>query len=240
MSNGANRLFKVIKQTSENTNTPPSQVVSLTVKSVQPLIFMQDDRLEITEDFCIFSKSVNINEFHIGDIVIAMVFNDGQVYYIQQNDSDNTDGNYANLSNKPKINGVELTEDKSAEDLYLINTDDFYYKSGDVLNIPYIVVSGMITSGTTFIALPIYTPKRLDKINDVIINTFKMEARGIKGYLNGTAGTIDFLNIGGYTLAANKRTNNLITIAMTKSSIFTNVDNNTPVVFTGEISLTFN
>lgn len=88
MSNGANRLFNVMKQTSEDTNTKPSQVVSLTVKSIQPLIFMRDDRLEITEEFCILGKLVRKEDFKIGDIVTAMVFNEGQTYFIQQNNSD--------------------------------------------------------------------------------------------------------------------------------------------------------
>ena len=87
MGNGASRLFNVMKRTSKSTNISPSQVVSLTVKSIQPLVFMRDDRLEITEDFCTFNQSFDINKLSIGDIVLAMVFNNGQTYFIQQNDS---------------------------------------------------------------------------------------------------------------------------------------------------------
>ena len=91
MANGASRLFNVMKQTSQDTNIKPSQVVSLTVKSVQPLIFIRDDKLEITEDFCIIGKLAKYQGFRVDDIVTATVFNEGQQYYIEQNDSSNLD-----------------------------------------------------------------------------------------------------------------------------------------------------
>lgn len=91
MANGASRLFNVMKQTSQDTNIKPSQVVSLTVKSVQPLIFIRDDKLEITKDFCIIGKLAKYQGFRVGDIVTATVFNEGQQYYIEQNDSSNLD-----------------------------------------------------------------------------------------------------------------------------------------------------
>ena len=85
MANGANRIFEVMKNTSEETNIRPSLVVSLTVKSINPLILTRDDRLEITEDFCIFSKYIDKTAIEIGDILTAFLFNDGQVYYIEEN-----------------------------------------------------------------------------------------------------------------------------------------------------------
>lgn len=87
MANGASRLFSIIKNTSESTNLTPSQVVSLTVKSITPIIFNRDDKLDIPEELCIFNKTFNKSNIVIGDIVIAFVFNDGQVYFIQQNES---------------------------------------------------------------------------------------------------------------------------------------------------------
>ena len=85
MANGAGRIFEVMKNTSEETNIKPSLVVSLTVKSINPLILTRDDRLEITEDFCIFSKYIDKTAIEIGDILTAFLFNDGQVYYIEEN-----------------------------------------------------------------------------------------------------------------------------------------------------------
>lgn len=118
--------------------------------------------------------------------------------------------------------------------------EDNYYKSGNTYSTQYIVVSGMITTGATYIALPIYLPKRLDNITSITVNTLKMEARGIKGYLNSNSGVYNFKADSNYSITAQKRAENLISINITKSSAFTNVDNNTPVVFTGEIGLTFN
>ena len=83
MANGAGRIFEVMKNTSEETNIRPSLVVSLTVKSINPLILTRDDRLEITEDFCIFSKYIDKTAIEIGDIFTAFLFNDGQGYYIE-------------------------------------------------------------------------------------------------------------------------------------------------------------
>ena len=85
MANGANRIFEVMKNTSEETNIRPSLVVSLTVKSINPLILTRDDRLEITEDFCIFSKYIDKTAIEIGDILTAFLFNYGQFYYIEEN-----------------------------------------------------------------------------------------------------------------------------------------------------------
>ena len=125
MANGANRLFDVIKQTGESTNGISSQVVSLTIKSVNPLILMRDDRLEIPAEFCILHKSLNINTFRINDIVTAIVLNNGQQYFILYNDTAEEQGiNYNDLDNKPKINGVELKGNKTSNDLGLNDYSD--------------------------------------------------------------------------------------------------------------------
>ena len=123
MANGASRLFEVMKNTSEGTNTMPSQVVSLTIKSVNPLILVRDDRLEIPAEFCIIYKNLNINSFRVGDIVTAIVLNNGQQYLILSNDTAEEQGaNYEDLSNKPKINNVTLVGNKTSSDLDL---DDY-------------------------------------------------------------------------------------------------------------------
>ena len=122
MANGASRLFEVMKNTSEGTNNMPSQVVSLTIKSVNPLILIRDDRLEIPAEFCIIYKNLNINSFRVGDIVTAIVLNNGQQYLILSNDTAEEQGaNYEDLSNKPKINNVTLVGNKTSSDLDLDN-----------------------------------------------------------------------------------------------------------------------
>lgn len=117
---------------------------------------------------------------------------------------------------------------------------DSYYKSGDTYSIQYGTINGMITAGTTDVVLSLFLPKKLNNISSITIDILKMEARGIKGYLNSNAGTYDFKNHHDYTVRAIKRAENFISIDIIKSSAFTNVDNNTPVAFTGELKLTFN
>lgn len=129
MANGASRLFEVMKNTGESTNNMPSQVVSLTIKSVNPLILIRDDRLEIPAEFCILYKNLNINSFRIGDIVTAIVLNDGQQYFILSNDTAEEQGvNYEDLSNKPKINNVTLIGNKTSSDLSLDNYNNMQNK----------------------------------------------------------------------------------------------------------------
>lgn len=118
MANGAGRLFNIIKNTSEGTNPVPTQLVSLKVKSTNPIIFNKDDKIDITEEFCIFNDNINVNSLAIGDVVLAFVFNEGQLYFIEQTDNQNANTfNYNNVTNKPKINNVELSGNKTSEDL---------------------------------------------------------------------------------------------------------------------------
>lgn len=164
MANGANRLFDVIKQTGESTNGITSQVVSLTIKSVNPLILMRDDRLEIPAEFCILHKSLDINNFRINDIVTAIVLNNGQQYFILYNDTEEGQGaNYNELSNKPKINGVELKGNKTSDDLLIVskselqqvvaemvaNINNKVTKSGDTMTGALLMQGNPIGFGTT-------------------------------------------------------------------------------------------
>ena len=149
-----------------------------------------------------------------------------------------TPTNWENLpSTNTPINETNLNKIETG----IKNIDDeIFYKSGDTYSAGYISLSGHITTGTTGVAITLFLPKRLDNITSITINTLKMEARGIKGYLNSNAGSYDFLNDSNYTVNVTKRALNAVSIFIKKSSAFTNVDNNTPVNFTGDISLTFN
>lgn len=98
MANGAGRIFNVFKQTSEETNTKPSIVTSLTVKSTNPLILTRDDKLEISEEFCVFGQLISKNTLEIGDVLTAFVFNEGQVYFLTQNESQPSGGSDKSIS----------------------------------------------------------------------------------------------------------------------------------------------
>lgn len=82
MANGAGRLFDIIKDTSEGMQPTQAQYVTLTVKSLNPLIFNKDDRLDITREFCIFDTTFDFSTIHINDIIGAILLNNGQLYYI--------------------------------------------------------------------------------------------------------------------------------------------------------------
>lgn len=122
--------------------------------------------------------------------------------------------------------------------------DLLFYQPGDTFECDYdVIMSGYITSGATGVRVSFPSPKRLDNINSITCQSFKCEARGIKGYLNGEAGSIEFAGRSGYTISINKSNNNVINFLIIKSSAWTNVDNNTPVVFVaykGYLKLTFN
>ena len=49
--------------------------------------------------------------------------------------------------------------------------------------------------------------------------------------MNGEAGSIEYVGRSGYRVSIIKSNNNVINISINKSSAWTNVDNNTPVVF---------
>lgn len=84
MANGASRIFNIIHNTSESTNPNTSKIISMTVKSTQPLVFQRDDKLEITKEFYILNQTLDNYSWQVGDIVIAFVFSNGQQYFIQQ------------------------------------------------------------------------------------------------------------------------------------------------------------
>lgn len=106
MANGAGRLFNIMKQTGEATNTSPSQIITLTVKSINPLVFQRDDRLEIPEDFCTFTDDDAAQNLAVDDKVKAIVLNDGQDYYIQLGYSGGGDGDMKKSVYDTNNNGI--------------------------------------------------------------------------------------------------------------------------------------
>ena len=172
-------------------------------------------------------------------------------------------GSYTDLTNKPTIPTVPTDVSSFNNDAgyltsvpseYVTETElnskgyltsgDLYFQPGDTFECDNeVVLSGFITSGTTSVRLSFPSPKRLDNITSITCQSFKCEARGIKGYLNSQSGTIEYVGRSGYTVSINKSNNNSSNIFIVKSSAWTNVDNNTPVVFiaaSGSLKLTFN
>lgn len=97
MGNGASRIFNIMKKSNETSSA--SQLVTLKVKTVNPLTFELDDRVILTADFYIISDKIDKSKLRVGDAVLATTFNNGQVYFIQQAANTNTsitsDPNYS-------------------------------------------------------------------------------------------------------------------------------------------------
>lgn len=117
--------------------------------------------------------------------------------------------------------------------------NDIYYQSGDIIIIGQnkgrrrVQVPGCVTSATTTLILTFKTLKSLKNITTINCTTYNVEVRGIKGYLNSTPSLVDFANTSGYTITCEKVDDYTIDVWIKKSSVFTNVDNNTPIITYG-------
>lgn len=81
---GARKILNAIKQVSSANQNATSDIVSLKVKSVDPLVFENENRLPIDKNFYSLSKLENWNQLQKGDIIRAFKMNNGQAYYAQE------------------------------------------------------------------------------------------------------------------------------------------------------------
>ena len=105
MANGASRIFNVIRETADVDNS--SQLVSLKVKTLNPISFALGDKLIITEEFIKFKNNDIIQSLNIGDDVDALVLNNNQLYYIV---TDNTEESGIYLLKTAIISTDEIDE----------------------------------------------------------------------------------------------------------------------------------
>lgn len=84
MANGAEKIINAMKKVNNSNKTSTSEIVTLTVSSVNPLIFKFDNRLEITKEFYSLSKVEDWSSVKIGDTVRAFKMNNAQSYYINE------------------------------------------------------------------------------------------------------------------------------------------------------------
>lgn len=154
--------------------------------------------------------------------------------YLNQNGS---------VPNANKVCDTDMNEIKS-----VVNTnydemiDELYYKANEIVEVgvengTHYITAGYITGSTQTVGFTIITPKRLDNITTITFDNLELALRGISGYLNSQSGTVNYKSASGYTYTAIITGKNTITINLQKSSAFTNVTNNTPVVVSGHIKL---
>lgn len=213
------------------------------------------DAEPITFNNTIPSNSINVtgnnfvvNNYEIGSSVETATnyFNPELAYRVKIYVEDNFT-NYTSQEKSIPVGEATWSEFKDRVDFKKItikNKNEFFYEPGDTFECDYdTILNGYVTSGTKNVRLAFPVPKRLDNINSITIESLNAEARCNKGYLNSQSGNVEYVGKSGYTIGAHKSNNNVVNILIIKSSAWTNVDNNTPVVFVagaGGIKLTFN
>lgn len=107
------------------------------------------------------------------------------------------------------------------------------YANGDKLQtISHYATGGYLTSGGKEISFTINTPKLLTNVTSITVNHLSCVFRGVSGYVNGSS-AIDYATASGYTVTANKTTDNAIMIMITADAAYTGGTNNTPIAITG-------
>lgn len=208
-----------------------------------------------TYDNTIPSNSINVtgnnfvvNNYEIGSSVETATnyFNPELAYRVKIYVEDNFT-KYTSQEKSIPVGEATWTEYKDRVDFKKItikNKNEFFYEPGETFECDYdTILNGYVTSGTKNVRLAFPVPKRLDNINSITIESLNAEARCGKGYLNSQSGNVEYVGKSGYTIGAHKSNNNVVNILIIKDSAWTNVDNNTPVVFVagaGGIKLTFN
>lgn len=165
---------------------------------------------------------------------------------------------YINLNsgvpNVNKVTDADMNEIKSVvNDNYDEEKNDiasFFYENGDEIEFggttsnEVLIMPGYITSSSTTLFVTLNTPKRLDNITSVAIDSLEVEGRSQYGYLNNQSGYNEYVNEADYTISANVVAPNTITIKIVKSSAWTygsnntTITNNTLVTIDGYVKLT--
>lgn len=104
-----------------------------------------------------------------------------------------------------------------------------------------VIISGYISAGATQFYGDFTTEKSLENISTVTVTACTGFMRGSNGYVNNATSNTNYTT-GNYTATAQKITNNRvrITIGVLPSAVaFTNVTNNTPVIYSGSLGLKF-
>lgn len=201
-----------------------------------------------SDNIVVVGNNFKVDKLEIGSSVETATnyFNPELAYRVKIYVEDNFT-KYTSQEKPIPIGEATWTEYKDRVDFKKItinNKNEFFYEPGETFECDYdVILNGYITSGATGVRVAFPSPKRLDNIKSITCQSFKCEARGLKGYLNGEAGSIEYVGRSGYTITINKSNNNVINFLIIKSSAWSNVDNNTPVVFVaykGYLKLTFN
>ena len=141
----------------------------------------------------------------------------------------------AGSDNPVKSGGI-----KAALDGKLNINGSLYFAPGETYSTSRdMMVCGHVTSGTTALQLCMWLPKSLEKINSISVTNLVGAVRGVNGYVNNWTADTNILTQSGITVDANRTFPNGIKLHIESASAYTNTTNNTPVVFSGKITLSF-
>ena len=97
--------------------------------------------------------------------------------------------------------------------------------------------NGYVTSSTKTIYFMVVVDKSLEDISTISVTQCIGAIRGVSGYVDGSSSSTDWTT--GYTIATAKVSNHCVRIAITKSTAFTNVTNNTTLSADLDVTLKF-
>lgn len=148
-----------------------------------------------------------------------------------------------NVNGDTTVSGnINTTGDIECSDLTvnLINIlNELFYKPNDTITLggtnsaELYVVNGYVTNAGRTLFFTLNLPKKLTSITTITPTSIKVEARGTSGYLNSISGFNEYVGASGYTVEAHKLNNNDMMFRIDKSTAFSNLNNNTPVVLVG-------
>lgn len=124
-------------------------------------------------------------------------------------------------------------KDKKLSNFLEYHDGDIYDTNGSFHTI------GRITSGTKELNFTIVLDKRVEEGLSVVVNKCNIVVRTQNGYINDDSNWEDYKKMSGYIVNASVVNRNKVSINITKSSAFTNASNNTPVVVTCDLNLSF-
>ena len=116
-----------------------------------------------------------------------------------------------------------------------VNTER-YFKKGDTYSQTGMVLPGMTTSGNTSLKIGLLLPKYVTG-RTVTITSLSGSLRGKNGYVDSCTNGTNLLSK--YTCAIQNPNGNYVTLNITSSSAFGNIDNNNVLVLWGDVSLSF-
>lgn len=132
--------------------------------------------------------------------------------------------------------------DGSLYDILITLANEAFYASGDGLTLSLTAFAGIVTSSASKARITIPVAKSLANISTISVDVCKGGIRvPAGGYLDGVGDTTDWVGRSGITVSAEKEGDYYITLAIDKTSAFSNVSNNMPVVmYASEVTLSFN